>query len=127
MAHKKSQKRKIEVYLDGVDWQHEIDAVHYGTKVYPTLEDAKNHLKCHKSCGIVKCVIENVDWVVKQDLFRKGSYVTVKGNTTYTKKQILRSRVSALKAHKKYVEKQVRNLEKRLIKLEKEYKNVKNQ
>lgn len=126
MALKKTKKRKIEIYLDGVDYQHELTEVDYGTKVYPTLEDAKNHLKCYKSCGIVKCVIENVDWVIKQDLFRKGSYVTVKGNITYTNKQILRSRVSALKAHKKYVEKQVKNLERRLNKLEKELKNVKN-
>ena len=117
--------RKIEVFVDGVDWQHEIDAVDYGTKVYPTLEDAKKYLPCHKSCGIVKCTIQGEDWAVKQDIFR-GPFTVVDGSKKYSNKQVHRARINAAIAHRKYLEKQVKKANSRINKLKKESKNVKN-
>lgn len=61
--------KEMTLYLDGVDWQHELGAASDGTKLFPTADCAKDAV-CWKECGIVKvkCRFELVEWVEPQKL-----------------------------------------------------------
>jgi len=41
-------------YMCLTDWEHELDDVVTGTKVYPSIEDLKASRKCTDECGIVE-------------------------------------------------------------------------
>lgn len=60
----------VYVYIDGVDWQHEIGCALGGNRVYPSIKDLKEHSKCWQECGIVRIRIEEVEWVAPQDFSR---------------------------------------------------------
>lgn len=47
-------------YMDKVDFEHELEEVCSGVKIYPTVEDLKRNKKCVEQCGIVKVKIEIV-------------------------------------------------------------------
>jgi len=57
---------KRVVYVDGVDWQHEIGEAAGGNRVYAHPKDLLDNQKCAKHCGIVK--VTSVEWVKPQDL-----------------------------------------------------------
>ena len=57
------------VYLCGVDWQHEIDEVPHGTRVYGTIKDLKERNNCWRQCGIVRLKVTVDEWVEEQNLF----------------------------------------------------------
>lgn len=42
------------VYIDLVDWQHELGHASDGNKVFPSIEDLKKHRSCWKQCGIAE-------------------------------------------------------------------------
>ena len=79
MSNKKKRSKKLsfELYMDGVDFQHELGECE--TKVYDSVERAKKHSKCWESCGIVKfkAEVSNVEWVVEQDLFNPKDLVNM--------------------------------------------------
>lgn len=59
---------ELIVYIDGVDFQHEIGEASGGNKVYPSLKDLKENNKCYESCGVVKAKITLVEWVLPQNI-----------------------------------------------------------
>jgi hypothetical protein len=68
--------KEITVFLDGVDWQHEIGEAVGGNKVYPSIEDLKEYNRCWNGCGIVKCKLVFEEWVVEQnfeEMFKDSS------------------------------------------------------
>lgn len=60
----------LEVYMCGVDFQHEFGET--DVRTFASAEQLKEKTKCWKSCGIVKVTlkIEKVEWIEEQDLFR---------------------------------------------------------
>jgi len=58
------------IYMDGVDFQHELGEAMGGNVVFGSMEDLKEHSKCWESCGIVKCTITVEEWASPQDLFK---------------------------------------------------------
>lgn len=66
--------RTMTLFLDGVDWQHELGEAGDGTTLYPSLQGLKVGNSCWESCGVVKVTARflNEEWVVPQDLM-KGS------------------------------------------------------
>ncbi len=59
----------LELFIDGVDWEHEIPNASWGNTIYYGLEDLKEHNKCWKECGVVKVTLEvkKVEWVEAQN------------------------------------------------------------
>ena len=55
------------LYLDGVDFQHELGETNCTT--YASLESLKKQNKCWPQCGVVKIkvTIEEVEWLEPQD------------------------------------------------------------
>src|SRR5947208_1053106 len=55
------------VFLDGVDWQHEVEGNKKGTKIYPGMKDLKKHHE-EAGCGVVRCKLIFDGWVIQQDM-----------------------------------------------------------
>lgn len=75
---KAKKPQKLKLFLDGVDWQHEIGNTN--TTVYESAEHLKRKESCWQSCGIVEVTLEvkSVRWVHPQDLFKNvGDLVSV--------------------------------------------------
>lgn len=68
--HSKPKRKTLTLYMCGVDWQHEADAVTSGTSVYPSRKAILRHRTCVKDCGIVAVKVQLSRWVQKQN-FRK--------------------------------------------------------
>jgi hypothetical protein len=97
---------KFTVFVDGVDYQHELGEVIDGTKVYGTIEDLKERNKCWKSCGIVKLEITFKKWVEKQDLFSDIDKVVSMKAEDYTSEMRLNHKQKHLEYLEDLVEKQ---------------------
>jgi hypothetical protein len=54
------------VYIDGVDWQHELEAT--DVVIWPTLTGIRKNVPCTDVCGVVKCEIKAFEWVYPQNL-----------------------------------------------------------
>jgi hypothetical protein len=52
---KSKKPKKIKVFVDGVDWQHEIGDAIDGNTVYPDVDSLKKYNTCWDQCGIVEC------------------------------------------------------------------------
>lgn len=68
----KKQTKTIEVFVCGVDWQHEIGEA--GDNIlYEKLDRLRHHQSCTGFCGIVKlkAVLSLIEWVEPQNLFRE--------------------------------------------------------
>jgi hypothetical protein len=61
------EERVASVFMDGVDWQHEIEHAAGGNRVYASAEDLKKNSKCWPQCGIVEVEVRLVRWVEDQD------------------------------------------------------------
>lgn len=61
------KNKEVTVYLDGVDFQHEIGEASDGNKVYPSIKDLQSHNSCWESCGIVKVKLVFEEWAVAQN------------------------------------------------------------
>src|SRR5665213_522809 len=61
------KNKSVEVFMDGVDFQHEIGHASGGNKVYASLGDLLENNPCAKSCGAVKVKVEFVEWVMEQN------------------------------------------------------------
>ena len=48
----------IVVYMDKVDFDHELGAALGGNEVFPSIEDLKNNKPCTQQCGIVEVEIK---------------------------------------------------------------------
>lgn len=67
-----SDEKAIRCFMDGIDWQHHLDADISGTQLFPdeqSLRDAKTCLK--EGCGVVEVEVRLVRWVEPQNLIFK--------------------------------------------------------
>ena len=66
-------------FMDGIDWQHHLEADCSGTKLYPDIESLKEGSPCVTTggCGIVEVEVRLIRWVEPQDLkYPKASAVS---------------------------------------------------
>lgn len=63
----KVKKEKFKVFIDGVDYQHEIGQTSDGNKVYSDIDSLKEHNRCWEGCGIVECELVFKKWVLEQN------------------------------------------------------------
>ena len=102
----KSKTKKVTVFLDGVDFQHEIGEAPDGNTVYPDVDSLKENNRCWEGCGIVECELVFKKWVVENDW-----KVMSKGSKTYTAKELEndpdRIRLESARKHLEYLEKKV--------------------
>ena len=65
------------LYVDGVDWQHELGEASDGTTFYPDLESLKKHSRCWTQCGVVKVTVtfEDPEWVEPQNFDEENQQV----------------------------------------------------
>lgn len=62
------RREEKTVFIDGTDWQHEVDANMRGTKVYPSLKNMKKFINHDvEGCGVVRCKLVFDGWVIPQD------------------------------------------------------------
>lgn len=67
-------KDEIEIrhrcFMDGIDWQHHIEADSKGTELFPDIESLKEASPCVVTggCGIVEVEVRLIRWVEPQDL-----------------------------------------------------------
>lgn len=68
------KSRTLTLYIDGVDWQHELGEASGGNYVYYSKRDILATSACADTCGVVrvKATLSNPTWVHRQDLkYRK--------------------------------------------------------
>jgi len=65
------------VYMDGVDYQHELGEC--STKVYASIDELKADSVCWEQCGIVKLelTIKVLEWSESQDLTKNFNKLAV--------------------------------------------------
>ena len=54
-----------KLYMCKTDFEHELGYDMQGSRVFPSIEDLKNHLMCWESCGIVEVEVNYVKTVVE--------------------------------------------------------------
>ncbi len=112
----KSKTKKVTVYLDGVDWQHEIGCASDGNSVYPDTVSLKENNRCWAGCGIVECDIVFKKWVVEHDWDRMS-----KDSKTYTAKELKENsdilRLESAQKHLEYLEEKVSKQKHKVIDL----------
>lgn len=116
----RTKKEERIVYIDGVDFQHELGAAMGGNTVYPDLEDALENNPCAQSCGIVKCKVTLIEWAMPQD-WKKASYVTMSPEDL--KKNPDLQRLETNRAHLDYLNEKVKKQKKKIKQLEEKLKN----
>lgn len=106
MPAKAKKPKKVTVFLDGVDWQHEIGEASDGNKVYPGVDSLKEHNRCWDGCGIVECEIVFKKWVLEHDWKRMA-----RDSTTYSAEDLKKNsdilRLESAQKRLEWLEKQV--------------------
>ena len=64
------RKRKYKVYMDEVNFRHELGQNMRGNKVYPSKADLEREETCTKQCGIVLVEIKFIHQV-RKDKFKE--------------------------------------------------------
>lgn len=100
---------KTKVYVCAVDAMYEIGSAMGGNKVFPSIEDCKEHSPCVHECGIVEAEISFVKWIQPSNY----SSLSSENNKDFTQ-------LEHLKLVKEYHETMLNNLNNRI----KELKNV---
>lgn len=54
MYRKQPADTFVDGYMCAVDWELELGGASDGNRVYPSVEELKEHRKCADHCGIVK-------------------------------------------------------------------------
>jgi hypothetical protein len=56
-------------FMDGIDWQHHLEADSRGTVLFPCEESLREAKECLKGgCGVVEVEVRLIRWVEPQDL-----------------------------------------------------------
>jgi hypothetical protein len=55
----------VTVFMCARSWEHEIGGASGGERVFPSVEDLKEHSKCWEGCGIVELKVSFVKTVLK--------------------------------------------------------------
>lgn len=54
---------EVEGFMCLTDYEYELGAAMGGNRIFPSLEDARAHLKCHRGCGIVRVRVIGIEVV----------------------------------------------------------------
>ena len=52
------------VYIDQVDWMHEVGHAADGNMIYPSLESIQTYCSCAEHCGVIKAEISFIETVL---------------------------------------------------------------
>lgn len=64
-----TDEKVIRCFMDGIDWQHHLDADISGTKLYPDEQALREGKPCLKGgCGVVEVEVRLIRWSEPQDL-----------------------------------------------------------
>jgi len=74
------------VYIDGVDWQHEVGETE--ATIWPSKSSILNYTPCASDCGVVKCELKLLRWVHSQNL--KGAEDDPSGRIALLEKKVER-------------------------------------
>lgn len=56
-------------FMDGIDWQHHLEADAGGTPLFPSEESLRKNKKCLSGgCGVVEVEVRLIRWVEPQNL-----------------------------------------------------------
>ena len=110
------KKKKVVVYLDGVDWQHEVGCAPDGNSVYPDVHSLKENNRCWEGCGVVECELVFKKWILEQDWDRMS-----KSSKTYTAQELKENsdilRLESAQKYLEYLEEKVSKQKHRVIEL----------
>lgn len=70
MSEKDEMSIRHRCFMDGIDWQHHLEADAMGTALFPSVKSLKRkvtHLE-KGECGIVEVEVRLVRWVEPQNL-----------------------------------------------------------
>ena len=64
------ESKTVKCYMDGIDWQHHLEADISGTRLFPSEKSLLKEMTCIEDggCGIVEVEVKFVRWVRPQDL-----------------------------------------------------------
>ncbi len=65
-------------YMDGIDWQHHLEADAKGTPLFPSVKSLKELRTCIDpgGCGVVEVEVRLIRWIEEQDLDRPCQELT---------------------------------------------------
>lgn len=52
-------------YMCNTDWEYELGMASDGNRVFPSIEDLREHYNCVDSCGIVKVAIVAIEQITE--------------------------------------------------------------
>jgi len=108
------------VYIDGVDFEHELGEASGGVRVYPSLKDAQEENVCWDSCGLVKCKVTFLEWVVRPD-WSKARLVSATPQEFEESPEL--QRLESYKQNFEFLRKKAEQLKARIEHLEAELRN----
>lgn len=108
------KNKEIEVYLDKIDWDHEVGEAPDGNRIYPSVVDLKREQTCvvNGCCGIVKCKISLVEIIEESDFSKGRTY-----NSDELKKDFRKLQLEASYHRLEYLEKLVAKQKNKIKKL----------
>ena len=112
----KSKIKKVKVYLDGVDFEHEIGHAADGNKVYPSVVDLKEYNRCWEGCGIVECELVFKKWIVEHD-WKKMARDSTSYSVDELKKNADLIRLESAKKHLEWLEDKVSKQKHKVIEM----------
>ena len=65
------KKRRVRVFMDGIDWQHHLGEDSKGTPTFASLKATKREKGCLAKggrCGVVEVEVRLIRWVEEQRL-----------------------------------------------------------
>ncbi len=63
------KQKRVQCFMDGIDWQHHLDGDAKGTPLFPSEGALRREKKClPDGCGVVEVEVRLVRWVEEQDL-----------------------------------------------------------
>ena len=65
----KEEEIRHRCFMDGIDWQHHLEADADGTVLYPSERSLRANKTCLKGgCGVVEVEVRLIRWVEPQNL-----------------------------------------------------------
>lgn len=63
-------EKRYRCFMDGIEWQHHLEADPDGTKLYPSIRNLKQANSCIDAggCGVVEVEVRLIRWVEPQNL-----------------------------------------------------------
>ncbi len=70
-------QKRHRCFVDGIDWQHHLEANAKGTRLFPSVTALKEVRTCIDpgGCGVVEVEVRLIGWVEEQDLDREDGSV----------------------------------------------------